>query len=88
MVNTISIRELRENLAQVADHIALGESFVVIRRSKPVFIINPVSGGLESQKVGQKNKLNWETLIDFTEGGKNKGISGKKLLKVFQKINR
>ena len=53
-MSTVTLRELRENVAKYAAKVARGESFVVIKRSKPLFKIGPLDEG------------RWETLIDFT----------------------
>jgi len=52
----IGVKELRQNLEQYIAQIAKGKSFMVIRRSKPVFNITPVN--LEE---------NWEEMVDFTK---------------------
>ena len=52
----IGVKELRQNLDEYIAQIAKGKSFMVIRRSKPVFNITPVN--LEE---------NWEEAVDFTK---------------------
>lgn len=52
----IGVKELRQNLEEYIAKIAKGKSFLVIRRSKPVFNITPVN--LEE---------NWEEMVDFTK---------------------
>ena len=61
----ISIRDLRQNLSTVADKVESGEQFDVYRRSKPAFKIVSVDTPLDDD---------WETVIDFTEGGKTDGV--------------
>ncbi|MEK7161980.1 MAG: hypothetical protein AAB729_04820 [Patescibacteria group bacterium] len=56
MANIIGLRQLRENVAEYADLVAKGKSFVVVRQSKPIFKISPVD-----------EEENWETVIDFTK---------------------
>mgnify|MGYP001607954649 FL=1 len=51
----IGVKELRQNLEQYIEGVAKGKSFLVIRRSKPVFSINPVN-----------EDKNWEAVVDFT----------------------
>jgi prevent-host-death family protein len=57
--NTIvGLKELRENIDRYIAKVEKGDSFVVVRKSKPVFKIAPVhadDGGM------------WETIIDFTK---------------------
>ncbi len=52
----IGVKELRQNMEEYIAQIAKGKSFLVIRRSKPVFNITPVN--LEE---------NWEETVDFTK---------------------
>ena len=52
----IGVKELRQNLEEYIAQIAKGKSFMVIRRSKPVFNITPVN--LQD---------NWEEAVDFTK---------------------
>lgn len=62
--NIVGLRELRENLETYVSAVNKGRSFVVVRRSKPVFKISPPSDGQEM----------WEEIIDFTKikkGGVN-----------------
>ncbi len=77
MPKDISIKELRENLARVADRAERGETFRVIRRSKPSFIIMNV--GLDDSDDA------WEG-VDFTDGGKTKGVPIEKVMKELNKI--
>lgn len=53
--NTVSLKELREQFPKYIDAIADGQSFTVVKRSKPIFQINPVSDNGE-----------WLTIADFT----------------------
>lgn len=54
MDNIIGVKELRENLETYVKQANKGKSFIVVRRSKPLFKISPLDD------EGQ-----WET-IDFT----------------------
>jgi len=75
MNNIIGLKELRENIDKYITQIKKGESFLVVRKSKPVFkIISPLV------------EENWETVADFTTINKN-GVSAKDILRVLQKIN-
>lgn len=42
MSRIISMQDIRESLASIADRARAGESFVVVRNSKPAFRIVPV----------------------------------------------
>ena len=69
MERIISLKELRLNMQKYADKTQKGESFVVVKQSKPVFKITPV----EETEI-------WEKVIDFTEIKKG-GIKIEELLK-------
>jgi prevent-host-death family protein len=56
MHNIIGLRELRNNVGEYAKAVAKGESFIVVKQSKPIFKISPVD-----------EEENWETVIDFTK---------------------
>ncbi|MDP1706693.1 MAG: type II toxin-antitoxin system prevent-host-death family antitoxin [bacterium] len=52
----VGLRELRENIEHYINQTAKGQSFIVVRRSKPVLkISSPADEGL------------WETVVDFTK---------------------
>ena len=55
----IGLKELRENMDDYIFQINKGRSFVVVRKSKPVFKLSPLDewgdGGI------------WETVIDFSK---------------------
>ena len=78
MPKDISIKELREHLSDVADRAERGETFRVIRRSKPSFIIMRIDDDDSDE--------GWETVVDFTDGGKRKGVSAEEVLKEFKKL--
>jgi antitoxin (DNA-binding transcriptional repressor) of toxin-antitoxin stability system len=54
--STVSLKELREQFPKYIDAIAKGQSFTVMKRSKPIFQINP---------VGDEGA--WQTIVDFTD---------------------
>ncbi len=55
MENIINLKELRENMQQYAKKVQSGDSFVVFKRSKPLFRITPIEIDV------------WEEVIDFTK---------------------
>jgi hypothetical protein len=59
MDNVIGLKDLRENLGNYEKLIKTGRSFIVMKRSKPIFTIGPV------------DTEGWETVIDFTKFRKN-----------------
>ena len=76
----ISIKELRENLAEIADRVEKGESYRVIRRSKPSFYIVKID--TEAPEEG------WETVVDFTDSGKEAGAPLGDVLKTLKKLKK
>jgi antitoxin (DNA-binding transcriptional repressor) of toxin-antitoxin stability system len=75
-MTTISIKELRMKLAEIADRVQQGENFTVIRRSKPSFTITQIDN------VGDEHQ--WETIVDFTEGGTTDGAPIEDVIKAFK----
>ena len=62
MENIVNLKELRENMQRYAQKVQRGDSFVVFKRSKPLFRNTPVETDA------------WEEVIDFTKirkGGVN-----------------
>ena len=53
----VGLKELRENVDEYISKINRGESFIVVRRSKPVFKISPADGDDGA----------WEEVVDFTK---------------------
>ncbi|MEK7634616.1 MAG: hypothetical protein AAB396_01890 [Patescibacteria group bacterium] len=58
MNNIIGLKELRENIDTFITQVNNGKSFIVVRKSKPVFKLSPLNIEEDSE---------WETLIDFTK---------------------
>jgi hypothetical protein len=73
--NIVAFKDFRVNADKYIKALEKGMSFVVVKRSKPIFRLEP---------MGES----WETLIDFTEGGKKKGISAGKLLKNIEQYKK
>ena len=62
MKNIITLKNLRENMQEYARKVKKGQSFIVFKRSQPLFKINPVE------------EDPWEEVIDLTKikkGGVN-----------------
>jgi len=55
----IGLKDLRENTESYITEIKKGRSFVVVKKSKPVFKITPVD------EWGDEGV--WETVVDFTK---------------------
>lgn len=77
MQNIIGLKELRENVGKYAKQVASGKSFIVVKQSKPIFQISPVSE-LLLEDAG------WETVIDFTDKGKKSGVEVGKFIKMLK----
>lgn len=73
MDNVIGVKELREDLGKYEKLIKKGRSFIVMKRSKPIFTIGPVDDG------------EWETVIDFTKFRKG-GIPINELISRLEKL--
>ena len=43
MASIISAKELRQHFGEIADRVEKGEEFVVLKRSKPLFRMVPIS---------------------------------------------
>lgn len=56
MEKEIPLKELENNVSLYASRVERGESFVVMKRSKPIFRISPIDASEEE----------WEEVIDFT----------------------
>ncbi len=65
----VALKELRENMVRYCDRVAKGESFVVLKRSRPLFKLSPVDSDEQ-----------WEEVIDFTKLKKG-GVELSALLK-------
>ena len=77
MKNLIGLKELRENVDTYVSEVQKGKSFIVMRRSMPIFRITPPDDTDEL----------WETIVDFTQFYKN-GIPARQLLKKLRSLNR
>ncbi len=52
----IGLRELRENTDKILKEVEKGKSFIVFKRSEPVFRVSPIE---EDER--------WEEVVDFTK---------------------
>jgi prevent-host-death family protein len=73
----IGFKELRENSEKYINAVDSGHSFIVVRRSKPVFKITPVDDWGDDGI--------WESAVDFRKLGLN-SLSAKNLLSRLLKI--
>ena len=65
----LGLKELRENVQKYASRVEKGESFIVVKKSRPLFKIS---------SLDEDGEL-WETVIDFTKIKKG-GIPAEELL--------
>ena len=65
----VGLKELRENIDTYINAVEKGQSFIVVRKSKPVFKIS---------SLDQADEL-WEPIVDFTKIKKG-GIALNQLL--------
>jgi prevent-host-death family protein len=50
MATIIGLKELRENTEAVAERVNHGETFVVVKRSKPIFRLVPISDSVPANE--------------------------------------
>ncbi|PIX62255.1 hypothetical protein CO057_00455 [Candidatus Uhrbacteria bacterium CG_4_9_14_0_2_um_filter_41_50] len=55
MNNIITLKDLRQNVQKYADRVEQGDTFLVMKKSKPLFKISPAEDE------------NWEVVVDFTK---------------------
>lgn len=66
--NTVSLKELRKDFPKYIEALHNGQSFIVVKRSKPIFQLNPIS-----------DEGTWQTIIDFTQINNN-GVNADEVL--------
>ena len=76
MSKIIGLKDLRENMNGYISQIGKGRSFVVVRKSKPVFRLAPVD------EWGDEGV--WKTVVDFS-AMKNGGMPMKDFLRLLKK---
>jgi len=63
MENIIGLKSLRDKMSHYAKKVKMGQSFIIVKRSKPLFKIIPIA---EDEQ--------WQSVVDFTtikKGGVN-----------------
>ena len=76
MGNLVGLKELRENVNTYISEVQRGKSFIVVRRSKPIFKITPPD----------EDDGSWETVADFTKFYDD-GIPARALLRKLRTIH-
>lgn len=66
MEKIVGLKELRQNIEKYAGEVVKGNSFIIVRRSKPLFRIGPF-------------EEEWEEVVDFTKIRKG-GVKMKELM--------
>ena len=59
MQKIIALNDLRQKMTYYAEKVQKGESFLVMKKSRPLFKISPAENEVEDS--------NWEEIIDFTK---------------------
>jgi prevent-host-death family protein len=72
----IGLKELRLNTSNYIKRLSKGESFTIVRRSKPVFKIIPMDDEDDSL---------WKTVVDFTKINK-RGVSINEVIKSLKRL--
>ncbi len=73
----VGLKDLRVNMDAYIAEVRKGKSFIVVRRTKPVFVISsPQSDDRER----------WETVVDFTRVNK-RGVLGSDVLAAIRQFN-
>ncbi len=72
----LGLKELRENMQKYASRVERGESFIIVKKSKPLFKISSLD----------EDEGAWETIVDFTKINKN-GVPAKEVLKALRQLN-
>ncbi len=81
MDKIIGLRELREHVAKYAAQVARGQSFIVVKQSKPLFRITPLE---EVDPV--EDAKGYKTIIDFTKIRKG-GVPFKEILSAIKSMD-
>ncbi len=72
----IGLKELRENMEEYIKAVEKGEKVTVVRRSKPIFVL---------QSPDDDDQDAWETVIDFTDI-EPKGVPINKVITTLHKM--
>ena len=75
----IGLKELRENTEKYISEVEKGKSFIVMRKSRPVFIISPVD------EWGDEGI--WKTVVDFRTINPE-GVPASDVLKSLKKLTK
>jgi prevent-host-death family protein len=76
--NIVGLKELRENIETYIRRVRKGDSFTVVRRSKPVFRISSPDEDAEEF---------WESVVDFTKIRKG-GVPAEEVLASLRRLKK
>lgn len=76
----IGLKDLRVNMDKYIKAVDAGQSFTVVRRSKPIFAVTPLDEW--GDPVGE-----WKPLLDFRELD-SKGVQVEKIIAALKKLDR
>jgi len=77
--NIVGLKEFRENVDEYAKKINKGKSFIIVKRSRPIFKIVPMHY--------ESDEGTWETVVDFTKIRKG-GVPFEKVQAALKKIKK
>jgi hypothetical protein len=81
-ITIIKSRDLRNDMQKVADAVAKGKSFLVMKQSKPLFKVTKP----DVDEWGDEG--HWKTMIDFRDAGYPNGIPADELLEIMKKFDK
>ena len=82
MNNIVSLQDLRLNMDKYVAAVAHGKSFLVMKRSRPVFQMNPI----KEMDLSEDGK-GWKTVVDFTKIRKG-GVPIEEAMKALQALRK
>ena len=83
MEKIIGLKQLRANVARYAKQVQKGESFIVVKQSKPLFKISPVVPEIDESYYDS----NYKTVIDFTKVKKG-GVSIEQIVRAINNVKK
>lgn len=86
MSKIISVQDIRQSLATITNQAQAGETFVVVRNSKPVFrIVPPEEGGLPVNRRAMRLR---DIAVRFDKAGAGDLISPTELDEIIHEVHR
>ncbi|MCF7849785.1 MAG: type II toxin-antitoxin system prevent-host-death family antitoxin [Kiritimatiellales bacterium] len=89
MEKLISMQDIRTSLASVANRAENGESFIVVRNSKPAFRIVPLKEKTTYPKVEDEKPLTFKEIQErFQSSGASEMITEEDLDEIIHEVHR